>query len=183
MELLFVPPDLRRIDETSAEIVACATYEDVLPMQGLAGLLDWRLGARLSRLIQDGFVTGALGEVLCVPARPRLPFDKVLLFGAGRRAEFDESRFALVVASVARALEGLRTRRAVVELPGRSDARVSAERAAEIVLAQIGDSPAHDAWWLVEEAEAEKTMKKRAIEEQRRARHAPDAAAPKSGGA
>lgn len=183
MELFFVAPDLRRLDETGAEIIACAMYEDVLPMRGLAGLLDWRLGARISQLIRGGFVTGALGEVLCVPARPRLPHDKVLLFGAGKHAAFDEAVFQDVVEHLARALEGLHARRAVVELPGRADARITAERATEIVLERVGASPAHDAWWLVEDLEAEKAMRARAHEEQRRARRGPASVAPpRSGG-
>src|SRR5262249_732244 len=78
MDVDFVAPDLRRLEAaTQAELVACAIWEDERPMTGLAGLLDWRLAGRLSRLARDGFLAGTLGEVLFVPGRPRLPFEKV----------------------------------------------------------------------------------------------------------
>ena len=139
-------------------------------MRGLAGLLDWRLAGRLSRLQRDAYLVGELGEVLCVPGRPRLPFDKLLIFGLGSRSAFDEDAFRGVVKHLLHALEGLQVRRAVVELPGRADGAITAERAAEMLLECVAESPAHDAWWLVEDADAEKRMMQRAQDEQRRAR-------------
>jgi len=172
MEFRFVPPDLRRLDETSAEVLACAIWSDELPMRGLAGLLDWRLAGRLSRLQRQGFLAGALGEVLCVPVRPRLPFDKLLLFGLGPHAGFDEGIFRRVAAHLLRALEGLHVRRAVVELPGARSGVVPVDRATQIVLEAVGESEAHDAWWLVEDEGAERTIAQRSADDQRRARRA-----------
>jgi len=171
MEFRFVPPDLRRLDETSAEVLACAIWADELPMRGLAGLLDFRLAGRLSRLQRQGFLHGALGEVLCVPVRPRLPFDKLLLFGLGPRASFDEAVFEDVALHLLRALEGLHVRRAVVELPGARAGVVPADRATQIVLDAVGESEAHDAWWLVADAEAERKVTQRA-DDPRRVRRA-----------
>jgi hypothetical protein len=170
MDLNFVAPDLRKLDETSAEILACPIWREERPMRGLAGLLDWRLAGRLSRLQREDYLKGELGEVLCIPGRPRLPFDKVLIFGLGSRTTFGEATFRQVVTHLLHTLEGLRVRRAVVQLPGRVDGQVSAEDAAAILVECIGDSPAHDAWWLVEDADSGKRMMKRAVDEQRRAR-------------
>ncbi len=158
MELHFLAPDLRRLGSTTAELVACSIWEDVRPMRGMAGLLDWRLAGKLSALSRDGFLGGARGEVLFVPGRPLLPFEKVLVLGLGPRSSFDEPAFKAVVLALLKSLEGLHVRNAVVELPGRAEATIQAERAVELLRECAGSSTAHDAWWLVEGPEAEKRL-------------------------
>ncbi len=168
MEVRFVAPDLRAIDELSAEVIACGLWRDERPARGLAGLLDWRLAGRLSKLAKTEFVTGVAGEVLCVPGRPRLPFDKVIVVGLGERAAWSEDAYRAAAGAVVRALEGLRVKRAVVELPGRGSDAIAAERAAEIVFEMTRGSDLHDAWWIVEAGEARAKIATRAGEERRR---------------
>jgi hypothetical protein len=163
---------LRRLDGANAELLACGMWQDERPMRGLCGLVDWRMAGRLSRLAKAGFLSGALGEVLLVPGKPSLPFEKVLIVGAGARASFDEAAFRAASARLLSSLAGLRIRRAVVELPGRAGDAIAAERAAEIVLEQAGDSESHDAWWLVEDAAAQKRVRQRATDDRRRGRRA-----------
>src|SRR5215467_1478978 len=115
MELRLLPPDMRRLDEPGAELLACTIWSDERPMRGLAGLLDWRLAGRLSQLARAGFLEGRLGEVLMVPGRPMTSFEKVLVFGLGNRSSFGDGAFRAVVANLLRSLEGLHIRRAVVE--------------------------------------------------------------------
>jgi hypothetical protein len=170
MEFRFVPPDLRKLDETSAELIACSMWKDERPMRGLAGLLDWRLAGKISKLARESFIEGDLGEVLFVPGRPRLPFDKIIVLGLGTQSAFGDGPFREAVTRLLRTLEGLHVRRAVVELPGRGAGAIEPERATEIVLECVGDSPDHDAWWLVEEAEAQVRISARAQDERRRAR-------------
>ena len=170
MEFRFVPPDLRKLDETSAELIACSMWRDERPMRGLAGLLDWRLAGKISKLARESFIEGELGEVLFVPGRPRLPFDKIIVLGLGKKDAFGDGPFREAVTRLLRTLEGLHVRRAVVELPGRGAGAIEPERATEIVLECAADSPDHDAWWLVEEAEAQGRISARAQDERRRAR-------------
>ncbi|HEY2517548.1 MAG TPA: M17 family peptidase N-terminal domain-containing protein [Polyangiaceae bacterium] len=170
MELRFVAPDLRAIDDNPAEVIVCAMWEDERPMRGLAGLLDWRLSGRMSRLARSRFMEGKLGEVLCLQGRPRLPFDKVLLVGAGPRAAFDEAAYRTAAGAVLKTLEGLKVPRAVVELPGRAGEAITPERAAEILLDASRDAAAHDAWFLVETPEAQAKITARGREERRRVR-------------
>jgi hypothetical protein len=170
MELRFVPPDLRRLDELSAEVATCALFEDDWPMTGLAGLLDWRLAGRLSALGRSGYLTGASGEVMLVPGRPRVPFEKVVLLGLGRREAFDEDACTRALERIGGVLEGLKVRRAVVELPGRADGTIAPERATELLLQGVGKSKEHDAWWLVEDERSEQVVTARARDDQRRRR-------------
>jgi hypothetical protein len=170
MDFRFVAPNLRSLDAMEAELLACAIWQDERPMRGVAGLLDWRLAGTLSQLGRQGLLKGELGEVVFIPGRPRLTFEKLLIFGLGPRSGFGEGTFRSVVSHMLRALEGLRVRRAVVELPGRGDGIVEAERACELVLECVGDSETHDAWWLVEPPEAQRRISDRALDERRRSR-------------
>lgn len=164
MDLRFLPPSLRALDEHPGEVIACSLWSDVRPLRGLAGLLDWRLAGRVSRLAKESFLKGEAGEVLCMQGRPRIPFDKVILLGAGARAEFDEAAYRKAILSLLVTLEGLHVKRAVVELPGRAGDAIAPERAAELVLEATRDSEAHDAWFLVEGAEAQAKITSRAQE-------------------
>jgi hypothetical protein len=168
MELRFLPPDLRRLDDASVELCACTIWSDERPVRGFAELLDWRLGGRLSSLLKSDFVRGEVGEALLVPGKPHVPFEKVLVMGLGPRAHFSEPAFRTAVVRIARALEGLRVRRAVVELPGRATDAIDPERAITLALDCVGTSPEHDAWWLVETPTAQKRIELRAADERRR---------------
>ncbi|HEY8038728.1 MAG TPA: M17 family peptidase N-terminal domain-containing protein [Polyangiaceae bacterium] len=172
MDLRFLAPELRRLDEASVEVCACTIWSDERPLRGFAGLLDWRLGGRLSALLKSGFVTGELGEVLLVPGKPHVPFEKVLVVGLGTRTGFGDGVFRQAVMRIARSLEGMRVRRAVVELPGRAGGVMEPEQAITLTLECVGASPDHDAWWLVEDGAAQKRVEQRAADERRRVRTA-----------
>jgi hypothetical protein len=167
VDIRFLAPDLRHLDEANVEAAVGSFWQDERPMRGLAGLLDWRLAGRLSTLLASGWVRGEPGEVLLVPGKPHVPFEKILLVGLGARGSFDEDAFRSGVQRMAAALEGLRVRRAVVELPGRGTASIDAERAITLALECLGGQPEHDAWWLVEDAQAQKRVEQRVRMSQR----------------
>jgi hypothetical protein len=170
MELRFVTRELRKLDEVASEVLACAVFADERPHHGAAGLVDWRLAGTVSRLVDQGFLTGKRGEVVMLPLRPKLPFDKALLFGLGEREGFDDARFREVTAHMLRAIEGLCARTAVVELPGRHRAAIDAERATDILLELAGGRPEHDVWTLIEPVEDQKRITARMSEQRRRDR-------------
>jgi hypothetical protein len=172
MELRFLAPELRLLDSASVELCACSIWSDERPIRGLAGLLDWRLGGRMSALLQSGFFRGEPGETLLVPGKPHVPFEKVLVVGLGCRADFNEERFRQGLLHIASALERLRIRKAVVELPGRGGGAIAPEPAITLTLESVGASPEHDTWWLVEPPADQKRTEVRAAEERRRVRTA-----------
>lgn len=170
MDLRFIAPHLRRLDQAGTEVLAVCVPADERPPHGVAGLVDWRLAGRLCELMESGFVTGTLGEVVLVPGKPKLPFDKVLLFGIGPREEFTERVFRAVVDKMLATLEGLRARSAVVQLPGRHFEAISAERAADLLLEQAAGRSEHDVWTLLEPADAQRAINQHVIQERRRVR-------------
>lgn len=170
MELLFTTPELRKLDLAATEVLVAAVAADERPPHGIAGLVDWRLVGRVSAVLKSGFLRGDVGEVLLLPGKPKLPFDKVVLFGIGERSAFDEHVYRAVVGRMLRTLEGLRARTAVVELPGRHLDAIAPERAADILLESAGGSQAHDVWTLVEPTEAQRVITQHMIQERRRVR-------------
>jgi Cytosol aminopeptidase family, N-terminal domain len=171
LEYRFIAKRLRALDLAQAELLACCMWSDVRPVQGVAGLVDYRMAGRLSGLSRESFALGVLGEVVCMPGKPKLPFDKVLVFGLGPKAEFTESVYERAVRHISETLERLRVARAVVELPGRADESLPPERAATLLVSSVpGD--VHDAWWLAEDAAAQKKMADRLQHERRGVRRA-----------
>jgi hypothetical protein len=168
MELRFIGPDLAELDRVGAEVLVAALFRDERPPRGVAGLFDWRTAGRLSRLMREGYATGELGEVLMTPAKPSFPFDKVIFFGAGDRAEFDDVIFSALIERILSTMEGLRTRSVVAQLPGRHLEVISAERAADILLDGAGDKPEHDVWTLVETAASQKSIAEHLLKKRRR---------------
>lgn len=170
MDLRFTTPHLRRLDLSGTEVLIACLTSDERPPHGVAGLLDWRLAGRISKLIEEQYASGRLGEVLLLPGKPKLPFDKILLFGVGDRARFDERVFRAVVEKMLGTMEGLRVRSAVVELPGRHFDAIAPDRAADILLESAGARPEHDVWTLVESSDAQRVVTQHMIQERRRVR-------------
>ena len=173
MDLQFVAPTLSDLDSLESEVCACALWSDQRPLRGVAGLFDWRLGGTISGLLRRGELEGAIGEVMMIPGRPHLTFDKVLLFGLGPRDEFDDARFRHALHHMLDAVDGLGTRVAVVQLPGRQDDQIRPERAADMLLETVAhdESRRHDVWTLVESRAARQRIQQHMVEERRRIRH------------
>jgi hypothetical protein len=168
MELRFISPELGELDRVGMEVLVATTFSDERPPRGVAGLYDWRSAGKLSAWMTKGFVSGELGEVWLTPARPRLPFDKLILFGAGRRAEFDDSIFCALTERMLATMAGLRIRAAVTELPGRHQGLITAERAVDVLLELGGSRAEHDVWTLVENASAQKSITEHLSKKRRR---------------
>ena len=170
MDLRFTSPELHSLDQIGTEILVCSIAQDELPPHGVAGLVDWRLAGRLSRLLAKDFATGKLGEVLLVPGKPKLPFDKILVFGLGEKARFEEAVYCSVVDRMLETLLNLRARSAVVELPGRHFQAITPQRAADILLERVGASRQHEVWTLIEPPDAQRQVRSHMIQERRRVR-------------
>ncbi|MFO0549684.1 MAG: M17 family peptidase N-terminal domain-containing protein [Polyangiaceae bacterium] len=166
----FVPPALSKLDDLDTEILVASVHTDVRPARGVAGLCDFRMGGRISRLLRDGFVTGEVGEVVMMPGKPMLAFDKLLLFGAGPADAFDARLFSKLVQSIFSRLAKLRTRVAAVELPGRAQGVISPNDAARALLDQAELAPEWDSWILVEPVEARGVFESAIAERRRRLR-------------
>jgi hypothetical protein len=122
------------------EALVLPFFADERPLRGAAGLCDWRLCGRLSRLLTGDKVGGLTGETTLYPPRVdglwRLPFQRLVLFGLGDSAGFDEGAARVASRRIAEAASRLGLQRWAVAPPGRSTGLLSARRALEIFLSE-----------------------------------------------
>ncbi|MBL7685397.1 MAG: hypothetical protein JNK65_05095, partial [Deltaproteobacteria bacterium] len=52
------------LDEITAQLAMVMAFEDVRPLKGMAGLVDWRFNGKFSNWIRSSKFTGARGESL-----------------------------------------------------------------------------------------------------------------------
>ncbi len=160
LEIEWLERELRVLDRASGDVVVGSMCEDERPPRGVAALIDWRMSGKLSARCLNGFLTGARGERFLLPGRPRLPFEKVLLFGLGPRAELDEARFTEALAAIFDALAGLQARRAAIDLPGRHDGKIPPARALELLTQVLAErTPSSlEALAIVDDREAQRAI-------------------------
>lgn len=151
MALSVLPLDLVRWDEaaratpgrtTLRECLVLAVFEDDRPLRGAAGLADWRLCGRLSRLLKANRATGKAGETLLLPPGHRLPFERVLWFGLGDAKGYSDARFAHDIAWIVDVATKAGAKDWVMQAPGRASGMIGARRAAQVMLehAQLAES-------------------------------------------
>jgi hypothetical protein len=75
------------IKKLETDAVAVGFFEDIRPLKGAAGALDWILCGSLSHLIIHDKIRGALGEAALLTTKGKIPASKVFLFGLGPRAQ------------------------------------------------------------------------------------------------
>jgi hypothetical protein len=134
MPLSVLPLDLSRWDETARDTLVLPVFRDDRPLRGAAGLADWRLCGKLSRLVKANKATADAGETLLLPPGRRLRFNRLMWFGLGDAKGYTDDRFRKDLAWIL----GVVTRAAVtdwsIQLPGRASGLIGARRAIEIIL-------------------------------------------------
>ena len=134
MKLSLLPLDLTRWDESPHDALLLPIFSDERPLRGAAGLADWRLCGRLTRLLKKHRLAGTRGETLLFPPGRRLTFSRLLLFGLGPSTGYSDTdlrrhlRWMRTVATTAGASSF------ALEAPGRATGHIGARRALEIVL-------------------------------------------------
>jgi hypothetical protein len=134
MPLSVLPLDLGRWDEARRDTLVLPVFKDDRPLRGAAGLADWRMCGRLSRLLKANKVSADAGENMMLPPGRRLPFSKIVWFGLGDAKGYSDERFRKDLARIL----GVITRAGITEwafqAPGRASGLIGARRAIEIML-------------------------------------------------
>src|SRR5215212_1249362 len=119
-------------------------FEGVEEPGGATGAVDEALGGLISRLISDGEITGALGEVTVLHNqgdRARLAADRVAVVGLGKRDDFDLEAVRIASATATRKARDLRVGRFATIVHGAGtgglDARLAARTAIEASLLSL----------------------------------------------
>jgi len=111
--------DIKKL-ETGALIVGF--FEDVRPLKGLAGELDWLLCGALSRLILNNKLRGELGDVALLTSQEKLPTQKIFMIGLGPKATFTLSAARSAANTAAASVLGAGVTKAAIEFLPLSDA-------------------------------------------------------------
>ncbi len=132
--LTVLPLDLARWDETARDCLVLPVFKDDRPLRGAAGLVDWRLCGKLSRLVKAQRASADAGEQLLLPPGRRLRFTRIFWFGLGDAKGYNEERFRKDLAWILGTLTKAGVKDWVVQMPGCASGLIGARRAVEIVL-------------------------------------------------
>jgi hypothetical protein len=143
MALSVLPLDLARWDESARDCLVLPVFRDDRPLRGAAGLADWRLCGRLSRLLKSSRATAEAGETMMLPPGRRLRFKRVLWFGLGDAKGYTDERLRKDLAWIAGVVKKAAATDWAVQVPGRASGLIGARRAVEIILedATLADEP------------------------------------------
>jgi hypothetical protein len=74
----------RALFEGKLKGLAATFYENERPLQGLAGLMDWRFHGAISRCLKAGAISGKAGECVYFPVTRNGQTYHLILVGAGK---------------------------------------------------------------------------------------------------
>lgn len=134
MSVHLLANELSRWDEVDNGSLLLTFFSDERPLRGAAGLADWRLCGRLSRLIKRDKLSGKPGEKLLLPPGRRLPFARILLFGLGPSNQFDEGAYREHVRRIREVAHRAMIHEYALQPPGRATGLIGARRALELWL-------------------------------------------------
>jgi hypothetical protein len=106
----FIDSTIRALDDHAADVLALSVFSDEQPLEGITGLVDWRLRGTLSRWFISGFASGRWGERVLYPVRNFLSYRSLVVFGLGRRADHRADRALAVAHSAVETAKGLGAR-------------------------------------------------------------------------
>jgi hypothetical protein len=112
---------LQDIKKLETEALIVGFYENIRPLKGLAGELDWLLCGALSRLILDNKVRGSLGDLALLSSRGKVPAKKIFMVGLGPRENFSPAIQRRAAEAAVTSVLGAGVRSAAIEyfnLPG-----------------------------------------------------------------
>ena len=112
---------LQDIKKLETEALIVGFYEDVRPLKGLAGELDWLLCGALSSLMISNKISGALGDVALLTSQGKVPAQKIFMVGLGRRGALSPASLRSAARTALTSALGAGVSRAAIEYFHSSD--------------------------------------------------------------
>ncbi len=106
------------LDRLPHECLVLGFFSDERPPKGNGGFVDWRLNGLVSRLIADGKICGAFSERVLLESQRRLPPQKIVLFGLGKRRELSYESIREAGARMAETAVRIHCFDFAIEVPG-----------------------------------------------------------------
>jgi hypothetical protein len=112
---------LQDIKKLATEALIVGFYEDVRPLKGAAGELDWLLCGALSSLVITKKLRGSLGDVALFTSQGKVPAQKIFLVGLGPRSGSTLTTLRSAARTAAATAVGAGVRSAAIEYFPSSD--------------------------------------------------------------
>lgn len=154
----FLSCDLDKWDDARIDTLILSVFSDERPLRGAAGLADWRLCGRLSRLVLKGAIGSRRGETLMIPPGRRLPVRRIMLFGLGDSRKFDDEVFRQHVRWICDVAKRAGSEDIALQLPGRATGIIGARKALEMWSDEVRKDPWEIKMTIIDSATAQKDM-------------------------
>lgn len=117
MELTCRTSNAEQLDTLEVQAIGSAFFSDCLPLQGLAGLIDWRLHGFISQQIRKHYFVGRPAEVMLVPGGRRLGGLNVFMLGLGSKQESRPQRIYQALSELLHTITGTGIHKIALSLP------------------------------------------------------------------
>ena len=128
-----------KISRVHSEILVLGIFQDVRPMVGPAGDIDWMHNGILSRLILRNKMRGAVGEATLLAGQRKLNAPKIMIVGLGNKDRFTPEVVREVYSYVYRTLALMHIKDCAVELFTQSNSIQESARAVEAMVQGFQD--------------------------------------------
>lgn len=104
------------LNRLRTEVLTFACFEDVRPLRGLSGEVDWYYSGLFSRMFMQNHFSGTLGKTLLIPTEGKLSISKAILIGLGKSETYGEAQLQSAVLTLFHTLKGLKVRQCAIDL-------------------------------------------------------------------
>jgi len=133
-----------RVTQIRAEILVLGFFQDVRPVRGLAGEVDWIHNGIFSHLMKQQKLKGQCGEAMLLASETKLLTPKVLLVGLGPSPSYNDSVLRQALLDIRSRLEALKVKRFAMETIGVESRLMGWKHFFDIFLATFKSSTAED---------------------------------------
>jgi hypothetical protein len=105
------------LHEIHSQCAICFLPEDVHPLRGAAGIVDWMLNGRLTRFVQHQGILGKFKESVLIQPGRLLACDKLLVLGMGPYHECNPEKILELGGKVRDVLMGLKAHDVSLSFP------------------------------------------------------------------
>ena len=122
-----------KITRIRSEILIVGFFQDIRPIRGYGGEIDWFTNGTISSLIQQNKINGTLGEATLL-ATSKVATPKILLIGLGQKRIYTYRILQQLSTHVKEILSRLKVREAIAELWGQEECSLDLVRCLDIFL-------------------------------------------------
>ena len=127
------------VDLQECDAVVAGFFQDVRPLRGSSGWIDWRLNGMLSRFLIERKLNGDWKETTLIPSQGRTTPRIILLVGLGKVSEYSYLRLRELSPFFLETLKKLKVSDICFSLPHEEGTNVDCGKLAEVLLEGIAD--------------------------------------------